>query len=696
MERSGALGQGGLSFFVATAAVNGSNFVFHVLMSRLMGPSGYGALTALINVLMVLTVPMGAIQAAVTQAEAKAVARGQRGLNVGRLLWRSAAAGGAVALALVAASGWLAGYLHLGSAAAVVVLAVWLVPALTGAVVQGVLIGRMRFAPVGVGLLAGSGIGRLVLGAGLVLAGGGVAGAVAASVAGQMLTTAVFAWVLRRDLVRRKDCVGGRLAVLDGLASVVALGGYWVLAGVDAFLVRHLLPAHEAGIYAAGATAGRIALFLPGAVAMVYFPKFVSGRGAKLQRDLAGSLAAVGFLAVSAAAGIWLFGRLLTRVLFGAAYAGAVPVVEVLGVAGALLSLVSLLMFFHLARRSVFAVVPWGGAGLAAMGISWFHSSSMQVAAVMVVATGVAFVVSLAGALPALAGVEEVGPGGDDGESVRPGGALLGGAPAEVELSIVVPFYNPGPALRSHVSEVTQVLESESVSFEVIAVADGCTDGSPSALRGLRPDVLRCIELEQNGGKGHALKVGLGAARGEYVGFIDGDGDIPAELLAKFVELVRTRRPDIVTGSKRHPDSKVVYPPLRRVYSWGYQQVLRTLFQLDIADTQTGVKLIRREVLAAALPRMIEKRYAFDLELFVVAKHLGYRRFEELPVVIRERFSSTVSLRVVRGMLLDTLAIFYRLHVLRWYSGEQGSAGVAGDSACQSGTRGAAVLEGAA
>jgi glycosyltransferase involved in cell wall biosynthesis len=64
---------------------------------------------------------------------------------------------------------------------------------------------------------------------------------------------------------------------------------------------------------------------------------------------------------------------------------------------------------------------------------------------------------------------------------------------------------------------------------------------------------------------------------------------------------------------------------------------------------------------------MVEKRFAFDLELFVVARQQGFRNFVEMPVTIGERFSSTVSLRSVRNMLLDTLAIFYRLRVLRFY-----------------------------
>ena len=110
---------------------------------------------------------------------------------------------------------------------------------------------------------------------------------------------------------------------------------------------------------------------------------------------------------------------------------------------------------------------------------------------------------------------------------------------------------------------------------------------------------------------------------------------------------------------------------MRRLYSVVYQAMTALLFRLPVRDSQTGLKLIRRETMLAVVPRMVEKRFAFDLELLVVARHLGYRRFVEAPVVIGQRFTSTISPRAVRGMIQDTLAIFYRLrYPSRYYDTE--------------------------
>jgi glycosyltransferase involved in cell wall biosynthesis len=243
-----------------------------------------------------------------------------------------------------------------------------------------------------------------------------------------------------------------------------------------------------------------------------------------------------------------------------------------------------------------------------------------------------------------------------------------------LDVSIVVPYFNPGPALRRHVEAVVAALEESGLAFEVITVSDGSTDGSAEALADLPDDRVLQVRRGSRSGKGAALRQGLSLGRGRWVGFIDGDGDIPAHDLLRLLEVMEASGGDIVLGSKRHPASVVAYPPMRRLYTWGFQQLTRVLFHLDIRDTQTGVKLARREVLEAVLPLLAEEGFAFDLELFVVARHLGFDHFCEAPVVIRERFRSTIDLRAVASMAVATLRVLWRLRFSRAYGAGQGPA----------------------
>ena len=64
---------------------------------------------------------------------------------------------------------------------------------------------------------------------------------------------------------------------------------------------------------------------------------------------------------------------------------------------------------------------------------------------------------------------------------------------------------------------------------------------------------------------------------------------------------------------------------------------------------------------------MVEKRFAFDVEMFAVAQRLGFSEFIEVPVTIRDRITTTISLRAVWRIFVDTAGIFYRLRVIHFY-----------------------------
>jgi glycosyltransferase involved in cell wall biosynthesis len=235
-------------------------------------------------------------------------------------------------------------------------------------------------------------------------------------------------------------------------------------------------------------------------------------------------------------------------------------------------------------------------------------------------------------------------------------------------LSVVAPVFNGAGFIAENVEIIRSEFAASGVSYELIVVSDGSVDDTAErALAAGHPEV-RVLHYDRNVGKGYAVKLGLLAATGEYVGFIDSDLDLhPAELPA-FLEAMERDGLDAAIGSKRHPSSQVDYPTRRRVYSWLYQQLIRVLFDLDVRDTQVGVKLFRRALVDAVVPHLLVKRYAFDLELLAVANDSSFRRISELPVRLDYRFSeSGLDPLAVAQALLDTAAIFYRLRILQYY-----------------------------
>jgi len=234
---------------------------------------------------------------------------------------------------------------------------------------------------------------------------------------------------------------------------------------------------------------------------------------------------------------------------------------------------------------------------------------------------------------------------------------------------VIVPTYCGGDRVYETMCRLSRILDAMPYTHEIVIVSDGNTDCTDHEIRRVAADCrhVHAFHYAHNPGKGYALTYGVARSRGRLITFIDGDGDIDPQQIATYLEIMQREQADIVVGSKRHPESTVTYPPLRRIYSWGYQTLLKLLFNLQVRDTQVGLKVFRREVLQKVLPRIVVKRYAFDLELLVVACYLGHCHIVEAPVTIGQRFSSTIGWRAVWNVLQDTLAIFYRKNVLRYY-----------------------------
>lgn len=241
----------------------------------------------------------------------------------------------------------------------------------------------------------------------------------------------------------------------------------------------------------------------------------------------------------------------------------------------------------------------------------------------------------------------------------------------DVHLSLILPVYGGAHWIEENLRAVLRSLEKLDRRFELIVVCDGDHDLVSHAARRVADadGRVRVYHYPQNQGKGFAVSFGVAQARGRLIGWLDADLDIDPEVIVRAERCFETAEIDAAIGSKRHDDSAVEYPPIRRLYSWGYQLLVRTLFRLDVRDTQVGAKLFRREMLTTVTPLLLVKRWAFDLEVLAVGAEFGFDRIVEVPVRLAYRFSGTsINWKAVRFMLTDTLAIGYRLHIRHWYA----------------------------
>lgn len=237
------------------------------------------------------------------------------------------------------------------------------------------------------------------------------------------------------------------------------------------------------------------------------------------------------------------------------------------------------------------------------------------------------------------------------------------------KLSIIIPAYKEEKNIYKTIDEILKAHDILDYKYEVIVIVDGSPDRTAAEARCHHSNKVCVYEYAKNHGKGYALKYGVQKAQGEIITFVDAGGDFDPKQFDKCVRLMEIFDADFVIGSKRHPASKINYPFVRRVYSWFYQKLIRVLFGLNVTDTQTGLKFLKRNVARDVMPRVVVKRYAFDLEMLVIAHQLGYTRIFEAPVEMKFN-SATVgaaTFSTIWKMFIDTCAIFYRAKISKYY-----------------------------
>jgi glycosyltransferase involved in cell wall biosynthesis len=243
-------------------------------------------------------------------------------------------------------------------------------------------------------------------------------------------------------------------------------------------------------------------------------------------------------------------------------------------------------------------------------------------------------------------------------------------------LSVIVPAYREAKRIADNLRRLLNELDALGTPYEVIVVSDGNTDDTVREAETVISPNIKVVQYNVNMGKGYALRCGVSRSSGELVTFIDADMELDPRYIKPFLAVMDGFDCDAVIGSKRHPMSNVSYPAFRRFQSSIYQLLIRLLFRLNVRDTQTGLKLFKRQVLEEVVPLLAIKRFAFDLELLVVARRLGYRKIMEAPVDLNYRFESTVDPKAAWRVLWDTAAIFYRCRIRKYYDRPTSSSGL--------------------
>jgi dolichyl-phosphate beta-glucosyltransferase len=203
------------------------------------------------------------------------------------------------------------------------------------------------------------------------------------------------------------------------------------------------------------------------------------------------------------------------------------------------------------------------------------------------------------------------------------------------DLSIIIPAFNEERRIGPTIEAFDAYLARAGVSYEILVVDDGSSDGTVALVEEMarRRPALRCLPSRPNRGKGHAVRTGMLAARGEIRVMCDADGSTPPDQLPAIVRPIGSGACDVVIGSRYAEGASIArrQPWYRRWWSRLANRVVQRTLVGGIRDTQCGFKAFSAEASGRLFARARIDGWAFDLEVLALARRMSLR-VREVPV----------------------------------------------------------------
>ncbi|MFH1255821.1 MAG: glycosyltransferase [Candidatus Diapherotrites archaeon] len=222
--------------------------------------------------------------------------------------------------------------------------------------------------------------------------------------------------------------------------------------------------------------------------------------------------------------------------------------------------------------------------------------------------------------------------------------AIKKGHYPEPGISLVLACYNEAEIFKDSSKKIEEFMESQGYSYELVFVEDKSVDNTVELIREFASNhkKVKTIFHEHNMGRGRTVADGIRAAKGEIVGFIDIDLEVPISQIAPLVNEIRG-------GADAAIGKRVYFTGIRTIHrhilSRAYSLLSRVMLNHDFSDTEAGCKFFKREKILSFLSQIKENHWFWDTEI-VLRPYFAGLKVKEVPVLfIKNRnASSTVKI----------------------------------------------------
>ena len=372
---------GSFVLLIGSIFVSLANFGYNIGVARLLGPADFSHAAAAVTILMLVSALTLSFQLLCTKLVAQAVEIERKAAVYQHLMKRAWTIGIALGAFMLVANSVLTRYLRLSSSWIIILLAVGLTIYVPLGVKRGGLQGTRRFKGLAWNMAAEA-IAKFAGALVLIAMGFGVLGAVAA-ISGSVILAFCLPDTARE--LRLPASARGSAPLGEARQAIVFFVGQVIISNIDILMVKHFFRPDVAGLYAAIALVGRLLYFGAWSVVSAMFP--VSAEG---NRENSGpALVTLPLLLVTAMSVVFVlvlaaFPTLVFQSLFGANFHSDVGGLNLLlsmnAAATGVYAIAVVLITYEMSRR--IANTGWLQlvvSGLIVLGISWFHSTLLEV-----------------------------------------------------------------------------------------------------------------------------------------------------------------------------------------------------------------------------------------------------------------------------------------------------------------------------
>jgi len=203
---------------------------------------------------------------------------------------------------------------------------------------------------------------------------------------------------------------------------------------------------------------------------------------------------------------------------------------------------------------------------------------------------------------------------------------------SEPLVSIIIPAYNEEHRLSATLDRVASFVAEQAYPIEVVIVDDGSLDGTAAIVEQFaQTHPFFHLLRVPHGGKGSAIRAGIGHGKGEYLAISDADLAVPIEELVRFLPPVLDDYDVAIASREARGAKRFNEPYYRHLMGRVYNLLVRLLAVPKVQDTQCGFKVFHREVAHDLFARQTIDGWGIDVEILFIAQRAGYK-IVEVPV----------------------------------------------------------------